>query len=491
MNKKLIFSIGSLVTIAAPIAAVVSCGKITVASDKELDNYRKFSTAESLRLFEEQWQEQTMETLKADGVNFGYWDITIGKDSNGNDDISKNKWEYKAGARDANGQYTLDVTKSKRLKDVAQFIIKQEIAKNKSFLNTFATQLLGDKVSQWYTETNNGKIQESVNTPYLQNNGMAKVYEIKDNAPQVVFGTNADGTEVTDDAINLMLNYPKSDFRYKVYAQIISEEYLLHTNLNEYKIAFPGDANNISLIQRDIDESAFVLINEELSQKLFAKWSIELKGTDANSFIGKEYSYADALTAMKENGATVGELAHVLTWSAKRSRAFDELLPVADKYNEITGWKGIEAQGPIGTKRLSFTRDELHEVTANTEWEGFVQDENLITSSNTVDKIKAVPDGKTDGAITFIKGLMPVYENNKFVNKFDAKLIARLLAYKDSSKYSKAAEFFRTEVKGRVADDNTTDASKAIYLKLTDNAQPIKSILENKGFNFIKARDAE
>lgn len=52
MKRKLLLSLGSIVAFT-PIVAVVACGKIQEPTSTDLDNYRKLTSSEAVRIFEE------------------------------------------------------------------------------------------------------------------------------------------------------------------------------------------------------------------------------------------------------------------------------------------------------------------------------------------------------------------------------------------------------------------------------------------------------
>lgn len=455
MNKKWLISLGAIAAVT-PVIAVVACGKIQEPSSTDLDNYRKFTSAEATRILEEQWNEKVL--FSVGHIQFGNRDQT-------------------------NGQYKIDLTQTAfaSLKESAMFVVKQQLIADPLYLSKLASKMLGDNVTQWNKT-------DLADKAYFDKIGMTNIFN-----NQVVNFTDATPTTgsapastVTTEAINLLMNYLKDDFRLKVYKQATSELFL-KTNKDAYTKAFTSENRNLSLIQQAIKADDFVLINEMLSQKLFATWNVTLDENTSRSFIGKKYTNVAAIqTAFGKTGD--------FTSAVKSSQTnVKENFPnlIADgtvKYSEFVGWKGFATQAVVSTSDkqsiFNYTIESLKAVTDAKQWEGVIQEKTIVKVDDTSTEIKAIPEEQKVVNQTYLIGLMPIYQNNEF--QLDASYtgvkkdeLIRLLAYKNQAIYSKASQFYRTKVETR----------EPILVVIPQQA--LKDIYTNQGFEFIKERKAE
>lgn len=473
MNKKLLLSLGSIAAVS-PIVAVVACGSIKEPSSQELDAYRKLTSTEAQRVLEEQWAQKVV--------------------TSGNTDFFKSQT-----LDDKSGQYKLSVSHTAadenkdRLRDVAQFIIKEELAKDANFLFSFGSSLQGSRI-KWDNAANVNVDKElgvkelnllgfkrfdsngwdATNHKYI--NGLAFT-----NDNTVVEG------KVSNEAIDLMLNYSKSDFRLKVYKQLVSEDYLLNTSKDEFQKAFVAQGKGLTLIQQDIEDEHYVLVNAALSQKLFATWSISLDATKSAGLVGNTVADLAAFKA-QFNPATANSAAAQVKESEKRNVINTAVEKLAVTGNEaMVGWKGFASQSAVGTKALAFTRDSLRKIDALTKWNGAIHyDSNGTADDLTTTNIALSKNNSSTVDINYVEGIMPIYADVNGTKKFtfagtnlDTKLVARLLAYKDSTIYATATDFYRTKFEGH----------DAILIKFP--TQKVDDIYKNAGFKFRNQRDTE
>lgn len=463
-KRKLLISLGGI-SAFSPIVAVVACGKIAEPSKEDQEAYAKLTSTQALRVLEEEWAEKALIQAKV------FTEADLGDRGASDTDATKKTLFH-----------TLDVTKAGlvRVKETAQYIIRQEIAKDKTYLNKLAINLLSDaSATQW--DATNAK-HAPLDRDYLNKHGLAALY----NYGEVKFTSDANGEagKVSDIALNLLLNYTKSDFRLKVYKQLVAEAYL-SLDKASYQKAFPRAVRGLTIRQNKIEDANFVLIDQMLSQKLFAQWNIKLDDTKSKKFIGKTYA-TSALVKAAMTGS--GELAA----AAKKSeqKILEQEVMLDSNYTNVVGWKGISTMAAKGQGALSFT-DEALELAANdAAWEGALLKDDIVTASATAADIKAIPDTTTGTVITtvdvtYVKGLMPVYVNNKYTlgdwlkagaNK---KELIRTLAYKNiDSLYKQATDYFRTK---EAAD---------VYLPLDKNSK-FYSILKDANFVYVDERTAE
>lgn len=455
MKRKLLLGLGSLVAVAAPISAVVACGKIQTATDSELETYRRLTSSDSMKFFEEKWDEKVIKTAVDANFNFG----TLDADSQ---------------------RYTSSVANNALLKSAAQFIIKNEIAKDKQFITKIATEMQADQHADDTVLSAAGLVQ------VFENN---KVYFEGDTVPSGM-------TPITNAGLDLLLNYVKSGFRLQVYKQIIAENYLAKTTLADFKEAFPREGRNLTPLQKMIKEDEFALTDAALSQKLFAEWNITLDADKSKLFVGKSFSIdqlQSQFTVNDQNVATDGTLAKSADNSVLKTRSFfgpEDV--IANKFNAFAGFKGFVNVQAAGNKKLAFTPWSFENVVAaNTYvWSGALQENDLVRAD-----IKAIPENSTKVDVTIAVGVMPRFISGKLtftgsdifgsnavssVNDASKKAaIARLLAYKDSSTFTKAANFYRTKVGSR----------EAIVLNVTNDK--IKQIFDDANFVYYKERTAE
>lgn len=452
MKRKLLLSLGAIAAFS-PVIAVVACGKISEPTSSRLDEYRKLTSSEATRILEEKWAEQV---LKAQGVDIVDW----------------------SSADKKTGVFKLDVANA-RLKSTVQFIIRNEVAADKNYLNKISTSLLADRVAQWGAT-------DPVTVSYLTNEGLAQIYnnQVIDFAATSTAGKRG---VVSDAALNILLNYSKSDFRLKVYRQLVTETYLSKTNKDLYTKAFPRNARNMSLVQQDIESDKWALVNEALSQKLFAQWNVTLDKNTSAGFAGvKSAALSNVRDALTSTDSTKGLLAAVVLNSATKIKEHEELIDNTT-YGNLVGWKGWVNVTATGTRKLAFTREELRKMTnastnvKDTQWEGVLQDDDLATAN-----INLIQDKSDSVNLTYMKGLMPAYNatDAKFTFKgteYESKIedVARLFAYKNSGLYKTASEFFRTKAEGLTP--------VVLDVKQSD----VKTILQDANFEFIKERTAE
>lgn len=445
MKRKLLLGLGSLVAVAAPISSVVACGKIQTATPPELETYRRLTSSDSMKFFEEKWDEKVIKTAVDSNFNFG----TLDADSQ---------------------RYTSSVANNALLKSATQFIIKNEIAKDKQFITKIATQMQADQHADDTTLSAAGLVQ------VFENN---KVYFEGDTPKPGV-------TPITNAGLDLLLNYVKSGFRLQVYKQIIAENYLAKTTLTDFKEAFPRDGRNLTELQKMIREDEFALTNAALNQKLFAEWNITLDADKSKLFVGKSFNIADLqaqFTVDDQNVAADGTLAKSADNSVLKTRAFfgTEDVITDNKFNFYAGFKGFVNMQAVGNKNLAFTPWSFENVIGSNAfvWSGALQDNDLVRTN-----IKLIPENSTKVDATIAVGIMPKFVSGKLSfagTDLESKkaAIARLLAYKDSSTFTKAANFYRTKVGSR----------DAIILNVTNDK--IRQIFDDANFVYHKERPAE
>lgn len=458
-KRKLLISLGGI-SAFSPIVAVVACGKIAEPSKDDQEAYAKLTSSQALRVLEEEWAEKALIQAKV----FSLADLGDRGDAHETDATKKTIF------------HTLDVNKTElaRVKETAQYIIRQEIAKDKTYLNKLAINLLSDaSTTKWGTT-------DPIDRDYLKDQGLATLY----NYGKVEFSDAKAANKVSNEALNLLLNYTKSDFRLKVYKQLVAEAYL-SLDKAEYQKAFPRAVRGLTIRQNKIEDANFVLIDQMLSQKLFAQWNIKLDDTKSKKFIGKTYA-TSALVKTAMTGS--GELAA----AAKKSeqKILEQEVMLDSNYTNVVGWKGISTMAAKGQGALSFTDEALELASTDAAWEGALLKDDIVTASAPATDIKAIPDTTTGTVITtvdvtYVKGLMPVYVNNKYTlgawlsTEANKKELIRTLAYKNiDSLYKQATDYFRTK---EAAD---------VYLPLDKNSK-FYSILKDANFVYVDERTAE
>lgn len=488
MKRKLLISLGAI-TALTPVIAVVACGKITEPTPDQLDLYRKLTSSEVQRLFEEKWDEKVI-AEKVPGI------LPVKNASNvvteGTKQIVDENGVYKA-----TGLFKLTVDNNPELKEVVYYILRNEIAKDGQYLFKIATQFLGDRVKMWKDaqgaddnhKNNNWDLSDGkqVTREYLVANGLSQFYN---------YG-NLPKDALTNDAMNMLLNYSKSDFRVKVYRQLVAESYL-NVSKTDYSKAFLRNSRNFTTIQQAIKEDEFVVTNETLSQKLFAQWNIKLEKNESLGYLFKSTkALADVRASFTKGGDLATSAAKSLSNTVEHEvtvAGTDFILPNAT-YSPLIGWKGFSTQAAVDkSKTLSFALDDLKKITTKAQWEGVVQNNELVVDGKDIKYIDT--DNQKDSVdMTYQVGILPIFVDNKFTLLGDAthanfsadqlKQIKRLLAYKNDTLYKTASEYYRTEIK----DDKGTVTKKAIILDITQ--KDIKKILEDANFEFIKPRTAE
>ena len=459
--KKFLLTLGSITTIAAPIAAVVSCGvETTTKEQREL--HAALNEGKTYDAVKERWQEKV---LKANYANF---------------DPSKYYGTYAPDPADTTKQkFTpADIADNKDIQDTFEKLLVEQSAHDHRYLYKTGNKILNDKDFMPGATTQEKK-------DALVHWGLLKTYT-----------PNGDISSVTAEAKKYILEH-ESGIRRDVYQKTIAMLYLEKATKEEIEFAVLPATHEFTDKQKMIHSTEFALVNEALSQNLFAKWNISVKHDDA--FFGPEakkfINHADDATMTDADahfidaaasGSTADPLFDLMKYSAKIKKLPAGILPTTFNTN-LSFYQGISTLSDIpgtphtGADAEKKTADELKLITDKNKWDGYLYDKKIIRDN--------IPyfskDTHVDISFNKVKGLMPVYkagtgltfEGTDFEVSGTDKTNMRYLLFqlaKKSSVYTNAVKYF------------TKRETNPILLEITSDDLRQKAI--ERGFTFIKEK---
>lgn len=461
--KKLFLSLGTVVSIATPIAAVISCGVKTNTPTKEnleINNYIRSS--KFINQLETKWQENLINGELASSFDFTETPGDANKLVKGLNIIDINK------AGDVN----------KKLKDALKYELIYNVNKDSSYIRKLGQRILS--------------LNSQVTRAELLSHGLLTDYYHGSLAFSAAPAAAGAKRTVTDEALNLLFNTKTLALRNATYKQIIIEKYLA-TNKEDWAKGFiVENRDNLTAIDKMIDPANFVLIRELIQKRLFAKWEISLDDDTGKFFNETPVDPSVMKNAMKSTGL----LGALLTRSDSMSHLDTKLMSLGTDDNDLktlAAFKGIMAM-PKSIKDFAFDINSFKKMKTQDAWNGFVQ-ENEILGDSATGKIRYTAE-KTPNKIhvTYVRGLMPHYYENSdptaaatdpkhqrlildgYLGTNKEQLI-RYLAAQDRGLYDQAVAYYTTK--------RGTVTAKILEIKNKD----IYNILHEKGVKFITERE--
>ena len=452
--KKFLLTLGSITSIAAPVVAVVSCGvEETTQEQRQLHN--GLNQGQTYDAIKERWQEMV---LKANYANY---------------DPSKFYGTY-----DANHVFTAaDVADNKDIQDTFEKLLIEQTAQDHRYLYKTGNKILNDK-DFMPTATTAQKKQKLIDW------GLLKTYT-----------PNGDISSVTAEAKKYIIEH-EAGIRRDVYQKAIAMLYLEKATKEEIEFAVLPATHEFTDKQKMINSTEFALVNEALSQNLFAKWNISVKHDDAfNGPEAKKFiNHADDATLtdadkhfLKVTGGGIQDpLYELMKYSTKEKKLPAGILPTTFNtnfsfYGGISSLTDIPGTPHTGADAEKKTADELKLITDKNKWDGYLYDKKIIRDN--------IPyfskDTHVDISFNRVKGLMPVYkagtgltfEGTDFEVTGTDKTNMRYLLFqlaKKNSVYTNAVKYF------------TKRETNPILLELLSDDVRQKAI--ERGFTFIKEK---
>ena len=453
--KKFLLTLGSITSIAAPVVAVVSCGvEETTKEQRQLHN--GLNQGQTYDAIKERWQEMV---LKSNYANY---------------DPSKFYGTY-----DANHVFTAaDVADNKDIQDTFEKLLIEQTSHDHRYLYKTGNKILNDKDFMPGATTDQKKQK-------LVDWGLLKTYT-----------PNGDISSVKPEAKKYIIEH-EGGIRRDVYQKAIAMLYLEKATKAKVENAVLPATHELTDKQKMINPTEFALVNEALSQNLFAKWNISVKHDDAfNGPEAKKFiNHADDATIADADkhfidaaaaGGTADPLFDIMKYSTKEKRLPAGLMPSTFKtnlsfYGGMSSLTDIPGTPHTGADAEKKTADELKLITSKDSWDGYLYDKKIIRDN--------IPyfskDTHVDISFNKVKGLMPVYktgtgltfEGTDFevsgTNKANMRCLLFQLA-KKTSVYSNAVKYF------------TKRETNPILLELLSDDVRQKAI--ERGFTFIKEK---
>ena len=429
MKKKLLLTLGSISSVTLPIAAVVSCGVEDATNEqKEINN--NLATNESFQRIELLWQQTLIKKI-----------ITA--------------FDFE------------DPLKTTEIANAFDFFLRNKLRKDPSFFQNIREKIV--KLEDFPGATLNDKLDTLKKAglySYIQNGDITNVIEVDASGTNPVVRFNPKKYILKNN----------NDLKIEFYKFFISSLYLKKATKDEYKEIMMDENQELTETQKLIDTTDFVLTNEALNQKIFAKWELTQENNLnlLNTYENSKKSVTDMKTEMKMG--TSSTIFTDVKYSDEHSQVLEHEYTKAVDYKDFKGYK--QFQKVTGTKGLlKFELSELKKATTNDAWNGFIDDGELKTKAT--DEIHYVlKDAWSTTKATFVSGVMPIFDGGKF--KMDGSYfgngeeVAQILAINKIGLYSDAVKYF-------TSDKNKT--SKFIVEILNSK---FRDELIAHGFKFIK-----
>ena len=444
LTKKTWISLGSIVSMAAPIAAVISCGAKATDEDT-LNNLNKLKSAESMRRVEEQWQKMVLHDQDHKFVG----------------DTEDNFFTYVKSEIIDNLKRGL-TTDSRYLWNIAQKLMETDAMKKEASSAQGGAKTTFALANDWnlLQVASKGKIDWNTKAP-------------------------------TDDALKMLFKEDKS-FRSQIIKTKIIKGYLKKgLTPGQYSdILLDKDGDYLNDIQDLIkDDKNFLITNEVIKQHLFLQFDYSLNSEQSQKFLSTTLPirpYNTMLTSLKNNGDIKNALN---TFSVQEKIVNDDL--VIGNHTGLIAYSGTKAL--VGTKGiLKKNKDELKKATDKAMWKGFVVDGELIFNPTgtgaTVPDIPLFPE--ENGVVSktvkvkYVEGIMPIYstaaltmEGTDWFNHSDPTDELLNLLSQSTSLYDEAKKYYTKRKK-------TTNTDAPVLLEIT--SPDLKNIALKNGFDFIK-----
>ncbi len=448
MIKNKLIKLG-IITTTSPIVSIISCG-INEPTENQVKEIRALESTNSMNKIEEDWWKYIIKNEKIKNFN------------------------------------SKDLLSSLEIKNNFDYLLKNEIYKNSSYLYNLSIQISNHKEFSKILKTEGNKEPE------------VKLNEWGFYVKELSEKKTIDIEEAIEENKGLKLEAKKfivkniTSFRKKLYKFTIARRYLKNKiNKEKYKKIFFNKDDSFTELQDLYNHEEFHLINETLKQKLFLNWEIELSEYDSVDYFGikvnseKTYDQIKSLITINPNNNTKGELLTkqpILNLDSKTM--LKNILNTSEynKYKIYGGYSGIKKQSNIGNSLLSFKIDGLKRATNKRLWEGYIFDNRFINNKeNTIirniQKMTLIPENEKKVNVHFVKGLMPIYKNGKltfkgsdFETEIQKEYLYSILSL-EKNVYESAIKYY------------TKRENNPILLKLKE---PIKKIAIDYGFKFIK-----
>ena len=447
MKNKLI-KLGSILTFAAPIITIVSCGvnKPDESQIKDLKNLESDAVANKI---EEDW-----------------WSFVIKDEQIENYD--KN-----------------DLLASAEIKENFDYLIQNKIYNDPKYLSS-----LSIKISENNKFIEKLKSEGDKEPPTKLNEWGFYSIELSEKLTEKI-------EKIMDETNGLKLEAKKfivanlKEFRKELYKFTIARRYLKNNlKKDDYKKIFMDKEDSFSEVQELFNHNEFHLLNEAINQKLFIKWNIELSEDDSVDYFGiksnTEKTYDEVKTLISiDSSNNKGELLVKQPLKNLDKKILLKKLLHQNEYEEYKkygGYNGIGTQDKVGNGILSFEASKFKKVENKRLWEGFIFDNKFLNyktnaAKRNEQKMTVIPKDSKKVSVKFVKGLMPIYKENKltfdesdFDNEIKKDFLISALSL-NQTVYEDAVVFY------------TKRETNPILLNLKE---PLKKMMIDRGYKFIK-----
>lgn len=452
--KKRWIALGTITTIT-PIITVVSCG-VNQATPLAIEQDLIIKSAKSMDKIQEIWQQQVLDDA---GQVF---DVTL-------DTNKKPIW----------------VADDSTINKAFNFYIQTESNKGETIIQNLITKI---------TETKEYKDLFIMGSPSVNKDAQIKLWKMDG------YWTKGSNTYVIADEAKAFIFKYIPEIRKEVYKLAVSYTFLSgDISKEDYKLTNMDEKDEYLDVQNLIsDTSDFVLINEAISQHLFAKWELTSESSNLTSDKFNEEKLTPTEAEAHLVNVTSGTKYNLFTESKLDDRNSKASIIVAGSPDKTTkhwdmlnnlfgigadtfsGYKGISTMNS-GEGILAFTADEYKNVTSKEMWTGWLKDNKLFLSTGTASEIPLFSKNSTKTAgVTKIIGFMPIIKNDKLTfegtdfaleNSDNRDFLILNLAI-NSSINTKAVNFFTKREKDPIL--------------LTIELSTLKDEAIKHGFDFIK-----
>ncbi|WKX02416.1 hypothetical protein [Candidatus Mycoplasma mahonii] len=479
--KKIIITLGTSLTAAAPVFAAIACSPGTRMGNKESKFISFVQSNRGRALLEGMWTQKVVNSIIKDAIT------------------SKGKKFSLLGVPEVGHDEAM--FKKALLKNLTKNFLIEQTRKNSSYLIT-----LGNKIK---TVDNSVSMKDKLNTW-----GFNKDY-VSSNDKWENTSAHYDDTlfEILNSIGDDNKKFEKIGFAALIKKLLISKAYLSinKTSWEDVFSADNADENNpddithtitLSPIEQKIDDSKdFPLTRYALKNKFAYSWNIKLtKEDDTFAFIkmGK-LSSINAFKQLKINDQPPDEkISNYATYSEKNSSfhiGFQTIsdLTNASKFQELIGYKGLVPL-PSGTGRLDFS---ISSLTANDkqvieadkdkiskDW-GFLQKGDIIDEDITLRNLDSNKPNQEPIKLNAVIGIIPrpnkesklelnptTKDGNSRVLKYNLNNLSTMFSIKSPNIYSDAIMYF---------SNRKTDP-----IKVEVHDKYIKDLLKDAGIGFIK-----
>lgn len=442
IKKKMLFSLGSL-SIISPILFTISCGNIEYEEDRTL------LSNSMMQVMEKDWQKKVL--------NFNENVIT----------------------KEVLKKHYLQNESEPEIKEIINIIEKylsKKVRNNKNWLREKSDQII----------KNDSKKTIQIETGLFNENFRFKNIDFKSHKEEY--------KNKIINTIDLLWSMEDGNFQREIYKILIVRKYLQEANKNSYLQLNNQTKEDLVGLENKYDEESFALIKMAMDQKMLLKWEVLANNLHSLDLVDRDKKNFQETQQYIEDDATFKKA--FLNFSSKQktlSKQFD-LAPWAPEEANMHSFNGIYEQKESSINldiMKSDQENELQEKMKNpSDLKGFVYNNEIITKnendaySDDDKKIEIIPDGENKIKVTYVKFLLPKYDETSEKIIFEdanrkEKMLNLISTYHADQIYETAKKWFRSTL-------NKT--RKAIILENISEKYK-KWLIEEKQFKLVEKFD--